>query len=64
MEDREKVLRWDLQEAIEEAKENIDEISTEHPLMYFDIIERRKKKVEKCQKSLDDYLKTKTKWTK
>lgn len=57
MEDREKILRWDLQEAIKELNSDIGEC----PLvsMVFAIKEHRQKKVDKCRKELSDYLNNK-----
>jgi len=55
MENKEKILRWDLQEAQKTLNSNLGEC----PLvsMAFAIMEARKNEVNQCQKELDDYLK-------
>ena len=54
MEDKEKILRWNLQEAIKELNSDVGEC----PLasMAFAVMENRRKNVEKCQKELSDYI--------
>jgi hypothetical protein len=54
MEDTEKILRWNLQEAIKELNSDVGEC----PLvsMAFAIRQHRRKNVEKCQEELSDYL--------
>lgn len=57
MQDKEKILRWNLQEAIKELNSDIGEV----PLAswYFKIKEQRRRKVEECQRSLNKYLESK-----
>lgn len=57
MEDKEKILRWNLQESIKELDSDVGEC----PLvsMSFAIVENRRKKVEHHKKELNDYLKNK-----
>jgi len=57
MEDKEKILRWDLQEAEKELKSDVGEA----PLasMVFSIMENRRKKVNDCRNKLNEYLKSK-----
>ena len=57
MEDKEKILRWDLLE----AQKDLDSDVGECPLvsMKFAIMEQRRKRIKKCQEELNDYLKQK-----
>lgn len=58
MKDEEKILRWNLQEALKEKSEplpNFDGMSFSSAS--FEVKEKRDKKVDKCKKELEDYLK-------
>ena len=55
MDDKEKILRWNLQEAIKELNSDVGEV----PLVSMEssITAKKNNKVISCQKKLDDYLK-------
>ena len=57
MEDREKILRWNLQESIKESKEPIMDGLLASAI--FGVIRYREENIKKCQKELNDYLKSK-----
>jgi len=53
MEDREKILRWNLQESQKNLNSDIGEVPLD---MVFAIMENRRKYVEKCEKELKNYI--------
>lgn len=55
MEDKEKILRWNLQE----ARKELDKPITDGFLMsaVFGVMKYREDEVKKCEKELNDYLK-------
>jgi uncharacterized protein involved in high-affinity Fe2+ transport len=57
MEDREKVLRWNLQEAQKEMGKPTDIGGMLISSVYFGIIKNRKENLRKAQQELDDYIK-------
>ena len=59
MEDREKVLRWNLREAINEMDKPLDVAGMIIGSMAFGIMTQRQQEVDKCWKELDEYLKNK-----
>jgi hypothetical protein len=61
MEDREKVLRWNLQEAMNEIDKPYDIGGILMASAAFGIIRHREEQVNKCRQELDDYLKNQKK---
>jgi hypothetical protein len=59
MEDAEKILRWNLQEAIKEIDKPLDIGGILMASAAFGMMKHREEQVSKCQKELDDYLKSK-----
>jgi predicted nucleotide-binding protein len=57
MEDREKVLRWNLQEAQKEMSKPTDIGGMLIASVSFGIIKNREEKLRKAQQELDDYTK-------
>lgn len=57
MEDREKVLRWNLQEAQKEMSKPTDIGGVLISSVSFGVIKNRKEKLRKAQQELDDYFK-------
>ena len=57
MEDKEKILRWNLQEAREEIDKPYDIGGNIFGLAACGMIRHREEQLKKCQKELDDYLK-------
>ena len=55
MEDKEKILRWDLQEAEKELK-NSDNLEVPLVSISFAVLESRRKKVTECEVKLKNYL--------
>jgi len=56
MEDKEKVLRWNLQESMKELREPIlDGLTTS---AIYGVMKHREDNIKKCQNELDAYLKT------
>jgi len=55
MKNKEKILRWDLQQAIKELNENVGEVPIVQ--LAFAIKQHRQRKVDECKKLLSEYLK-------
>lgn len=64
MEDREKVLRWNLQEAQKEMDKPTDIGGMLIASVSLGIIENRKENLRKAQHELEDYLKKKRRYEK
>ena len=61
MEDREKVLRWNLQEAQKEMGKPTDVGGMLIASVSFGIIKNREENLRKAQQELDDYIKNQNK---
>lgn len=61
MDDREKVLRWNLQEALKQINEPLDIDGNLFMGMAFGIMKEREQHVDACRRQLDEYLKNKDK---
>jgi len=56
IDDKEKILRWNLQESIKEYNSSMEQYELPLASMIFAVKEQRRKNVDKCTKELNDYL--------
>lgn len=61
MDDREKVLRWNLQESLNEINKPLDIAGNLFMGMAFAIMKEREQHVDACRRELNEYLKNKDK---